>query len=179
MLRVCRHIFNKTYTTCQRVLGAKVAASGMIHFRSEIRSKRNISLGERSILYKDQSIYLTKRGKLIIGNDSHIAPYGYLLIEDQTLTIGDDVAIGPHCSFFCSSNTYSPIQPIFRKNYEKADIQIGNNVFIGAQSVILPGTVVGNNVIIAANSVVRGRLEDSFLYGGSPCKPIKKLSEDD
>jgi len=112
-----------------------------------------------------------------MGDQSHIAPYGYFLIEDQALTIGDDVAIGPFCSFFCSSNTYSPEKPLFRENYDKGDIKIGNNVFIGAQSVIMPGAEIGNNVIVAANSVVKGKLDDNYLYGGSPCKPIKKLSE--
>jgi len=114
-----------------------------------------------------------------MGNNSHVAPYGYFLIEDQSLFIGNDVAIGPFCSFFCSSNTYSPDKPLFRENYNKADINIGNNVFIGAQSVILPGTIIEDNVIVAAHSTVKGILESGWVHGGSPCKPIKKLKEDD
>lgn len=114
-----------------------------------------------------------------MGDRSHAAPYGYFLIEDQKLSIGDDVAIGPYCCFFCSSNTYSTRKPLFRENYEKGDITIGNNVFIGAQSVILPGSIISDNVIVAAHSSVKGKLESGYIYGGSPCKPIKKLSADD
>lgn len=113
-----------------------------------------------------------------MGDRSHVAPYGYFLIEEQSLSIGHDVAIGPFCSFFCSSNTYSR-NKLFRENYDKGDIVIGNNVFIGAQSVILPGAIIGDNVIVAANSVVKGKLESGNLYGGSPCKLLKKLGEDD
>jgi len=179
MSRFCRYVINKTYTFCQSIRGIKTGSGSMIHCSSEIRCKRNVSLGARSVLYKNQSIYLSRSGKFSIGKDSHIAPYGYLLVENQSITIGDDVAIGPFCSFFCSSNTYSPGKPLFRENYEKADIRIGNNVFIGAQSVVLPGSDIQDNVIIAANSVVKGSIESGWLYGGSPCKPIKKLNEND
>jgi acetyltransferase-like isoleucine patch superfamily enzyme len=120
-----------------------------------------------------------KKGKFSMQDHSHVAPYGYFLIENNTLSIGNDVAIGPFCSFFCSSNSHSPKKPLFRENYEQGDIHIGNNVFIGAQSVILPDTQIGDDVIIAANSVVKGKLESGFVYGGAPCKPIQKLSEDD
>ncbi len=157
----------------------KTGKGSTIHYCSDITCRRNIAIGNRSILYKKLSIYLGKKGKFTMGNHSHIAPYGYFLIEDKTVVIGDDVAIGPFCSFFCSSNTYSAEKPLFRENYEKGDIRIGNNVFIGAHNVILPGTDIQDNVIIAANSVVRGTLESGWMYGGSPCKPIKKLSEDD
>jgi len=110
-----------------------------------------------------------------MGNDSHAAPYGYFLVEEMSIEIGNDVAIGPFCSFFCKSNALSPDKPLFRENYDKGDIIIGNNVFIGAQSVILPGTIIGDNVILAANSVARGKLEDNTMYGGTPCRVIKKL----
>ena len=179
MTRICRFVINKTYTLGNSIRGMKTGKGSTIHYCSDITCRRNIAIGNRSILYKKLSIYLGKKGKFTMGNHSHIAPYGYFLIEDKTVAIGDDVAIGPFCSFFCSSNTYSAEKPLFRENYEKGDIRIGNNVFIGAQSVILPGSDIQDNVIIAANSVVRGTLESGWMYGGSPCKPIKKLSEDD
>ncbi|RLD76595.1 MAG: acyltransferase [Bacteroidetes bacterium] len=179
MSRFCRYFINKSYTICQSILGMKTAKGSMIHCSSDIRYRKNIYIGEKSILYKKQSLYIGRNGKMTLGKNSHAAPYGYFLIENQKLTIGDDVAIGPYCSFFCSSNTYSPDKALFRENYEKADIKIGNNVFIGAQSVILPGSVIHNHVIVAANSVVRGILESGWLYGGSPCKQIKKLDKND
>ena len=114
-----------------------------------------------------------------MGNNSHAAPYSYFLITNNSVIIGDDVAIGPFCSFFCSSNSYSDDIPLFRENYENGDIILGNNVFIGAQSTILPGTEIQDNVIIAANSVVKGIIESGWAYGGAPCKPLKKLRKDD
>jgi len=179
MSRILRFAINKSYTICNALRGMKLNSDSLVHYRSEIRRRHKVLLGERSILYKKQSIYIGRNGRLNIGMDSHIAPYGYLQIEDRSINIGDDVAIGPFCSFFCSSNSYSSEKPLYRENYDKGDISIGNNVFIGAQSVILPGSIIGNNIIVAANSVVKGKLEDGWLYAGSPCKPIKKLGEDD
>jgi len=179
MTRLCRFVINLTYTLCNWIRGVNIAKNSLIHFSSDIRYRRNVSLGRKSVLYKNLSIYVGKKGKFSMGNNSHVAPYGYFLIEDQSLIIGNDVAIGPFCSFFCSSNTYSPDKPLFRENYNKADIKIGNNVFIGAQSVILPGTIIEDNVIVAAHSTVKGTLESGWLHGGSPSKPIKKHGEND
>ncbi len=177
MSRFCRYFINKSYTICNSIRGMQIAKGSMVHYASDIRYRKNISIGKESILYKNQSLYVGKEGKMMMGDRSHVAPYGYFLIEEQKLKIGNDVAIGPFCSFFCSSNTYSADKPLFRENYDKGDISIGNNVFIGAQSVILPDTEIHDDVIIAANSTIKGKLESGWIYGGSPCKPIKKISE--
>jgi acetyltransferase-like isoleucine patch superfamily enzyme len=56
-------------------------------------------------------------------------------------------------------------------------VTIGNNVFIGAGTIILPGTAIGDNVIIGAGSVVKGNIRGGVIAAGNPCKPIAELSE--
>lgn len=154
--------------------GTHIGKHSQIDHTVEITNKKAVSIGENSIIYKACTIYLSKSGYFSIGNHSHIAPYGYFLVQDQLLNIGHNVAIGPFCSFFCVSNgTHSTL--LFKDQYEKGNIQIGNNVFIGAHCVILPGTTISDNVVVAANSVVKGYLESGFLYAGSPAKAVKKL----
>lgn len=51
-------------------------------------------------------------------------------------------------------------------------VEIGNNVFIGARSTILPGTIIGDNCIIGSGAVVKGILEPNYIYAGNPCKKI-------
>ncbi|UJH89865.1 acyltransferase [Antarcticibacterium sp. 1MA-6-2] len=53
--------------------------------------------------------------------------------------------------------------------------EIGNNVFIGLRSIILPGVKIGNNVIIAAGSVVSKDVPDDSIIGGNPAKVIASL----
>ena len=150
----------------------------MIDYRCEISHKKNISIAENSILYKHTTIYKHKEGYFKMGEFSHVAPYGYFLIEKQHLSIGNNVTIGPFCSIFCSSNSIPLEQGIlFKESYNKGDVSIGDNVFIGAQCVILPGTVIENNVVVAANSTVKGTLLSGYIYGGNPARKIKKVFE--
>lgn len=154
--------------------GAQIGKHAQIYYSVEITHAKGLNIGENSIIYRACTVFLNSGGRFSIGNHSHIAPYGYFLIQDQMLNVGHNVAIAPFCSFFCISNGTQPYA-LFKDQYEKGDIQIGNNVFIGAQCVILPGTTIGDNVVVAANSVVKGHLNSGFLYAGSPAKPVKKI----
>ena len=55
--------------------------------------------------------------------------------------------------------------------------KIGNNVFIGMNSIILMGSEIGDNVIIGAGSVVSGKIDSDSIYAGNPAKKIKKLDD--
>lgn len=59
----------------------------------------------------------------------------------------------------------------------KKSVEIGNNVFIGARSTILPGTKINNNVIIAAGSVVKGEVPQNTVWGGVPAKLLCTVEE--
>lgn len=65
-------------------------------------------------------------------------------------------------------------------NWYQAPILIGNNVMIGAQSLILPNVMIGDNVIIGAGSIVTKDIPSNCVAAGVPCKvigPINKLIE--
>jgi len=57
--------------------------------------------------------------------------------------------------------------------YSKGPIEIGNDVWVGAQCVILPGSKIGDGAIVAANSVVNGYIPPYAIAGGTPAKVIK------
>ena len=67
------------------------------------------------------------------------------------------------------------------ESLKKSDIiqkvNIGNNVFVGTNSVILAGVTIGDNVIIGANSVVNKDIESNCVAVGSPCRPIKHIDD--
>ncbi|MFZ4412857.1 MAG: acyltransferase [Bacteroidales bacterium] len=158
-----------------KMKGVILSNNAFIYRNNEILNPKNLSLGENSILYKELTIYIGKQGSLTIGKNSHIAPYAYLLIDNNAVNIGDNVAIGPFCAFFCHSNSVMGESKLFAENYIDLPIIIGNNVFIGSHTVILPGSIIHDNVVIASNSVVKGVLEENSIYGGSPAKKIKSL----
>ena len=59
-----------------------------------------------------------------------------------------------------------------------APVIIGDNVWVGARSVILPGVIVGNNVVIAAGSVVTKDVPDNSLVAGVPAVIKRKIQYD-
>jgi maltose O-acetyltransferase len=175
-MNILHRLRNKLRRTFLVLKGMKIESGGQIHKGLDVVNPQNVFIGNRSILYKNITLYIGEKGRFEIGKNSHIAPYGYILADNNKLVIGDNVAIGPFCSFICHSNSYQGDDVLFRKNYLDDDIHIGNNVFIGAQCTILPGTTIKDNVVIASNSVVKGILESDSIYGGSPVKEIRKIN---
>lgn len=89
------------------------------------------------------------------------------------IEIGDNVTMAPRVHVLChdaSTKQFLDYTKIGR-------VTIGNNVFIGAETVILPGVTIGNNVIIGANSTVTHDVPNDMVVAGSPAKVIYKLDE--
>ena len=64
-----------------------------------------------------------------------------------------------------------------KEAYLLRDVYIGENSFIGAKSILLPGTIIGENVIVGAGSVVRGTIPENSVVIGNPASVIGKTSE--
>ncbi len=89
------------------------------------------------------------------------------------IEIGDNVTLAPRVHILCHDASTKRFL-----NYTKIGrVTIGNNVFIGAESVILPGVTIGNNVIIGANSTVTNDIEDNMVVAGTPAKILCSLQE--
>ena len=155
--------------------GVSMGVGAIVHGSVDLLHPQNVSIGDASILYKNCSIYPNSQGSFTMGVKSHIAPFGYLLIDKNKVVIGNNVAVGPFCTMICHSNHTEGESQLFSENYFDADIIIGDNVFIGAQCTILPGAVIEDNVVVASNSVVKGKLDSNAVYGGSPAKKLKDL----
>ena len=56
---------------------------------------------------------------------------------------------------------------------------MGDNVWIGGNTVILPGVIVGSNVVIGAGSVVSKDIPDNTIAAGNPCKVIREITDED
>lgn len=89
------------------------------------------------------------------------------------IEIGDNVTIAPRVHILChdASTKY------FLDCTKIGRVTIGSNVFIGAESVVLPGVTIGSNVIIGANSTVTHNIPDGTVVVGSPAKPICTIGE--
>lgn len=87
------------------------------------------------------------------------------------IEIGDNVTMAPRVHILChdaSTKQFLGYTKIGR-------VTIGNNVFIGAGSIVLPNVTIGNNVIIGANSTVSKDVPDNVVIAGNPAKIICSL----
>lgn len=114
-------------------------------------------------------------GDLIIGANCQINS-GCVIYTGNGVKMGDGVLIAANTTLAPTNHEYSSRDlPIFKQGHmkSKGGIKISNNVWIGANCVLLDGVSIGTGAIIAAGSVVLGDVEEYVVYGGVPAKKIK------
>lgn len=131
----------------------------------------------KEILYRVRGEYTTE--KLISMGMKVGKNFGRLngVILDPShcwlIEIGNNVTLAPRVHILCHDASTKQFL-----NYTKiGKVKIGNNVFIGAESVVLPNVKIGNNVIIGANSTVTKDIPDNVVAAGNPAKVICSLEE--
>lgn len=94
-------------------------------------------------------------------------------MQDQGgIAIGDDVLIG-HNAVLATLN--HGLAPQARKDMIAAPIAIGNNVWLGANTTILPGVTIGDNAIVAAGAVVTRDVPPGAVVGGVPARVLRTV----
>lgn len=94
---------------------------------------------------------------------------------ENDLVMGDYVLMGPEVVIYSSMHAYSDIEtPIMLQGAKEiAPVHIGNDVWIGLRSVIMPGVTIGNHVIVGSGAVVTKDVPDYAVVGGVPAKIIR------
>ncbi len=128
--------------------------------------------GENLII--EDYVVINQPHNIEVGNNVVINSFCHFWGEGG-IKIGDNVMIASHCAI--TSVTHSKTTKLFNETSVFGDIIIGNNVWIGAHAVILPGVRVGNNSIIGAGSVVTKNVDDNSIFVGVPAKKIEDLPE--
>ena len=117
------------------------------------------------------------------GKHVHFGSYVYAnfnltLVDDTDIFVGDKVMFGPNVTVATAGH---PIEPHLRNLQMQFNIpvRIGNNVWIGANSVILPGVTIGDNTVIGAGSVVTKDIPANVVAVGNPCRVLREIGEKD
>lgn len=151
----------------------------------EISSQaKRVSIGDDFTIesYSDQSwyckteIYVREGAELII-ND-HVGLNGVMIFCQNKITIGNNASIGGACRIFDTDHhSLDPFErrdPVLNGNCKTAPVIIGDDVFIGTNSLILKGVTIGNRSVIGAGSVVTKDIPADEIWGGNPAKFIRK-----
>ncbi|MCD8356440.1 MAG: sugar O-acetyltransferase [Clostridia bacterium] len=101
-----------------------------------------------------------------------------IILDGAKVSFGDNVFIAPNC---CFSTAGHPLDVEQRnQGLEIAlPITVGNNVWIGAGVIVLPGVTIGNDTIIGAGSVVNKDIPSGVVAVGNPCRVARAISEQD
>lgn len=87
------------------------------------------------------------------------------------ISIGDNVTLAPRVHILA----HDASTKTFLNHTRVANTIIGDNVFVGAGAIVLPGVTIGNNVVIGAGSVVTKDIPDNSVALGNPARVVKSL----
>ncbi len=116
------------------------------------------------------------RGDVVVGDRSHINS-GTVIYSGNGVTIGNDVLVAANCTFAPANHEYARREvPMARQRFRlsKGGIIVEDDVWIGANCVILDGSVLRRGVIVGAMTLVRGELEAYAIYGGTPVRLLRR-----
>lgn len=133
---------------------------------------KNVSIGKNCTFANPKYIYL---GNYVFIN------FGVKFLNTTTIKIGSFVAIGPQSMFLTSNNEYHDwTKPMmYQRTKKDKPIEVEDDVWIGANSTILPGVKIGRGSIIAAGAVVVKDVPQYSIAGGVPAKVIKYRFDED
>lgn len=155
-----------------------------IHLKSSVQSEtaRKIRywFGSGFVEYCGKNVNFEKGAKfnpeLNIGDNSGIGVN--CLVSGRTY-IGKHVMMGPDCIMYSYSHAYDRLDiSMDQQGFEDpTPIHIGDDVWIGARVIVLPGVTIGNHCIIGAGAVVTRDIPDYAVVGGVPAKVIRMRNE--
>jgi acetyltransferase-like isoleucine patch superfamily enzyme len=88
------------------------------------------------------------------------------------IRMGNNVMFGPEVMVTASGYRYNDGSPVTEQPMDEADVIIGDDVWIGARAILLPGAQIGAGAIIAAGSVVRGEIPPLAIAAGVPARVV-------
>lgn len=110
-----------------------------------------------------------------LGQDCFIASH-FWSTEAYLITIGNNCQITEGCRIFTHGGA-GAVRAIFPKFDCFGKVTIGNYVYLGTNTLIMPGVSIGNNVICAAGSVVTKSIPSNVVVGGNPARIICSIDD--
>lgn len=129
-------------------------------------------IGKRVVFYP--GVWIAPGRNLVLGDDVDLA-LDVLITTSGGVEIGDRTLIGYRAQIL-SANHIIPHKPerIFESGHEKASVSIGRDVWIGGNSMVMPGVKIGDGAVVAGGSVVTRDVPEFTIVGGVPAKIIKE-----
>jgi acetyltransferase-like isoleucine patch superfamily enzyme len=178
----CFHFFLLKYNKVENLETPIIKGRMIIRNNGKCIIGRNVTFNNSITsnfvgLFKPCSINVEKEGSLIIGDNSGFS--GISIYCSDKIIIGQYVNIGGNVCIW--DTDFHPLGFKDRRINDKLKIKslpisIGDDVFIGANSIILKGVNIGDRSIIGAGSVVSKNIPSDEIWAGNPAKFIRKIT---
>ncbi|MHC5184451.1 MAG: acyltransferase [Planctomycetota bacterium] len=152
--------------------------SGRVFRKMQMRLLRPLfkSYGKNFIFDPSGSFYTY--GTITVGDDVYIGPFARLVSTESTITIGNKVMFGPHVIIMGGDHNTTQKGRFSRDVHEKLPendlpVVIEDDVWVGARVTILKGVNVGRGAIIAAGSLVSKNVPPYTIVAGVPARLVK------
>ena len=143
--------------------------------RVELLNKLLANMGEN--YYIEPPLHANWGCHTHLGNNVY-ANFNLTLVDDTDIYIGDSVMLGPNVVLATAGH---PVDPELRRLVYQFNqpIHIGNNVWLGAGVIVLPGVTIGDNSVVGAGSVVTKDIPANVVAVGNPCRILREINEHD
>ena len=136
----------------------------------------SLNIGRGSSIDRGATL-IVKRGALSMGADAYVG-IGAVIVARESIQIGRGVLIAEHVTIRDQDHAIVPTEGQGRVGFTTSPIVIGDNVWLGAKVTVLQGVTIGNNVVVGANSVVTHDLPDNCVAVGAPARVVRQLKTD-
>src|SRR5919202_1974235 len=165
---------NSNLTDCKMFSDGMIDIGNNVIIREHavINAFRSLSIGDRTIIYRDVFVggMQSEKSQIGVGSDCVILFRSYLNTTRKIL-IGKGVGIGGYCLIF----THSAWQNVLDGNpYKFADVKIKDNAWLPWNVTVLPGVIINQDVTVGSGSVITRSLPTSVFAAGVPAKVIQK-----
>lgn len=117
-------------------------------------------------------------GKHVHFGDGVYANFGLTCVDDTHIYVGSHTLFGPNVVLATAGH---PMMPELRKHgiQYNMPIHIGENCWLGAGVIVVPGVTIGDNVVIGASSVVTKDIPSNSVAMGTPCRVVRQINDHD
>lgn len=132
--------------------------------RTEISVEKGgqLRIGDKFNMRSSARIRVRANGKLTLGNNVSVNINNMIACHSK-IEIFDDVYFSPNVQIYDHDHDFRVEGGVKAGKYKTAPVKIGNNVWIGANAIILLGTEIGDNSVVAAGTIVKGRFPANSL----------------
>ena len=166
----------------EELVKARLACKELCYDFNQLRPSQEIEqgallrrlLGQTGTHFTICAPFWCDYGSNISIGENFFANHGCVILDGARVAFGDNVFIAPNCEFHTAGHPLDAKPRRLGLEYAYP-ITIGDDVWIGAGTQVLPGVTIGSGAVIGAGSVVNRDIPPGWVAAGNPCRPIRPI----